>query len=429
MSTARVDLWGTCIGAVSWDQEQELAFFEYDPEFLPSGIEVAPLFMPLGRRVFSFPALSRAAFRGLPGLLADALPDRFGNAVIDTWLASQGRSPETFNPVERLCYTGSRGMGALEFVPAIGPDPSSSETIDVASLVSLASAILSDRRNLIATLAASRGVQQILRVGTSAGGARAKAVIAWNPQTGEVRSGQADADAGFSHWLLKFDGVSGNRDRELSLPQGYGRIEYAYSQMARAAGIEMEECRLLEEGGRAHFLTRRFDRGDVGEKLHLQSLGAIAHLDYNMAGAWSYEQALQVMRSLSLPMAQIEEQFRRIAFNILARNQDDHVKNIAFLMNKRGVWSLSPAYDLTWSFNPEGEWTSRHQMSLNGKRDDFTLLDFRAAAATASMKRGRAESILEEVRVAVLRWPDFAAEAEVPEDRMEFVGSTLRIDL
>ena len=418
MTTARVDLWGTTIGAVSWDPERALGYFQYEPDFLRSGVELAPLKMPLSPEVYSFPALPRDGFHGLPGMLADVLPDRFGNALIDGWLAAQGRRPESFHPVERLCYTGRRGMGALEFAPALGPRAGRSEQLDVAELVALASAILSDRQAFSAQLeGAGRGaaIQEILRVGTSAGGARAKAVIAWNPATGEVRSGDADAGAGFSPWLLKFDGVRDNRDRELADPQGYGLIEYAYSKMARAAGIDMEECRILSENGRHHFVTRRFDRGADGSKLHLQSLCAIGHLDFNLAGAWSYEQAVLIMRQLGLPMAQLEQMFRRAVFNVLARNQDDHTKNISFLMDKRGEWRLSPAYDLSYSYNPEGLWTSRHQMSLNGKRDGFDRDDFRACGDALSFKRGRAEEILDEVAAAVAGWLDHAEAAGVPE--------------
>lgn len=430
MTTARIDMWGTRIGAIHWDVERGLGSFEFDRDFLGSGVEPSPLFMPLARRIYSFPALARETFHGLPGMLADVLPDRFGNALIDTWLAAQGRTPDSFNPVERLCYTGARGMGALEFVPAIGEPASQTESLDVAALVELASRILSDREAFAASLAgdkAESALRDILRVGTSAGGARAKAVIAWNPDTGEVRSGTANHEQGYSHWLLKFDGVTNNRDRELAMPQGYGRIEYGYHKMALAAGIDMMECRLLHENGRSHFVTKRFDRTDEGGKLHLQSLGALAHFDFNMAGAYSYEQAILVMRQLHLPMEQIEQQFRRAAFNILARNQDDHVKNIAFLMDKSGSWSLSPAFDVTYNFNPDGQWTSRHQMSLNGKRDSFTLEDFEACGKTIALKRGRAKQIVSEVQdVITAEWNRIAEDASISDEVAERISSTHR---
>jgi serine/threonine-protein kinase HipA len=419
MSTvAEVKLWGRTIGAVSLEGPDAYTSFQYDPEFARSGIEVSPLTMPLGERVYTFPELPRKTFHGLPGLLADSLPDRYGNALIDAWLATQGRIPESFNAVERLCYTGARGMGALEFSPAVGPRLQNANKIGIDALVRLASEILGHRKDLSATFddkERTHALNDILRVGTSAGGARAKAVIAWNRATHEVRSGQVRAGEGFEYWLLKFDGVSGNKDKEMEDPQGYGAIEYAYSLMARAAGVTMNECRLLEESGRRHFMTRRFDRLDGGEKLHLQSLGALAHFDFNHAGAYAYEQALLVTRRLGLSMEDVEQQFRRMVFNIVARNQDDHVKNIAFLMNKAGQWSLSPAFDMTYSYNPAGAWTSSHQMTLNGKRDGFTLDDFRACGKSATMKRGRADTILDEVRAAVEKWADFAAQAAVPE--------------
>ena len=423
-------MWGTTIGAVSWDDDRGYAAFEYAPAFRPSGREVAPLTMPLGDAIYSFPALARETFHGLPGLLADSLPDRFGNALIDAWLAAQGRSPGDFNPVERLCYVGERGMGALEFAPATGPDHRQS-AIEVAALVELASEILTNRRRLAGSFEAPRrqqALQSILRVGTSAGGARAKAIIAWNPATDVVRSGQISAGDGFSYWLLKFDGVAGNRDRELDDPQGYGLIEYAYHLMARAAGITMADSRILHEGGRNHFMTRRFDRTAAGDKIHLLSLGAMAHYDFNQAGAHSYEQALRVIEQLDLGKEAVEEQFRRMAFNVVARNQDDHVKNIAFLMDRSGRWSLAPAFDVTYSYNPGGRWTGAHQMSLNGKREGFVADDFDACARTAAMKRGRATEILRQVQGAVSHWPEYAAQAGVPEETTRRIGSTQRTE-
>lgn len=432
MTLAEVRLWGRTIGAVSLDDEASFAAFQYDPGFVRSGIELSPIALPLSNRIYSFPDLPRRTFHGLPGLLADSLPDRFGNALIDAWLATQGRTPESFNPVERLCYTGTRGMGALEYAPALGPRPRRAKRIEVDALVQLASEVLSERGNLKTTFASERrknALQEILRVGTSAGGARAKAVVAWNPNTNEVRSGQISAGAGFGYWILKFDGVAGNRDKELEDPKGYGAIEYAYSLMARAAGIHMSECRLLEEGGRRHFMSRRFDRLDGGEKIHMQSLCALAHFDFNEAGAHSYEQALLIIRRLGLPMEAVEEQFRRMAFNVVARNQDDHVKNIAFLMDRAGGWSLAPAYDMTYSYNPGGTWTSLHQMTINGKRDGFTMEDFRACARAASMKRGRAEAIIAEVQSAVRLWPERAEQAGVAEGWREQIQRAHRLEL
>jgi serine/threonine-protein kinase HipA len=428
---AEVRLWGRRIAAVSLGEPGDAAAFQYDPEFARSGIEVSPIVMPLSPRIYTFPALSRPSFHGLPGLVADSLPDRFGNALIDAWLATQGRTPASFDSVERLCYTGWRGMGALEFAPATGPRPRRSTRIHVDALVALASDILTRRDALRGPFAAEHrngALQGILRVGTSAGGARAKAIVAWNPETNEVRSGQVTAPEGFGYWLLKFDGVSGNRDKELEDPKGYTVIEYAYSLMARSAGIGMTECRLLEEGGRRHFMTRRFDRTSAGGKIHMQSLAALAHLDFNAAGAHSYEQAFDVIRRLELPMSAVEQQFRRMVFNVVARNQDDHVKNIAFLMNQQGAWSLAPAFDLTYAHNPEGRRTKRHQMTIAGKQDGFTLEDFRACAATAGLKRGRAETILDEVRAAVARWPEYADEAGVRSSQRDPIRAAFRLE-
>ena len=432
-TVASVRMWGRTIGAVALEDGSDTAVFQYDPAFARSGIQVSPLMMPLRAEPYAFPALPRETFRGLPGLLADSLPDRYGNALIDTWLASEGRTPASFNAVERLCYMGTRGMGALEFAPATGPGPSGiSSDIHIDKLVALASEVLTQRTELVASLDDAdkeESLKDILRVGTSAGGARAKAVIAWNPTTHAVRSGQVDAGPGFEYWILKFDGVRGNRDRDLDRPQGFGVIEYAYANMARAAGITMSECRLLEEHGRRHFMTRRFDRPGGSAKVHMQSLGALAHFDFNQAGAYSYEQSLLVIRQLGLTMEAIEQQFRRMAFNVIARNQDDHVKNIAFLMDQAGRWALSPAFDMTYSYSPGGLWTSQHQMSLNGKRDDFVLDDFRRCAETASMKRGRAEEIVGEVHDVVASWPNFAKEAGVAEWVTERIEAAQRLDL
>jgi serine/threonine-protein kinase HipA len=421
VTTARVLLFGTHVASVAWDDERELGIFEYDPDFLPSGIEIAPLTMLLGAGTFSFPNLSRETFKGLPGLLADSLPDKFGNRLIDRWLAGQARTPQSFNPVERLCYLGARGMGALEFEPTLSRQGAGS-AIDVAKLVELANQALADRGDLHTHLHNDEALTEILRVGTSAGGARAKAIVAWNPATNEVRSGQVNLQGGFEPWLIKFDGVSENRDKESSDPQGYGRIEYAYHLMARAAGIAMSDCRLFEESGRAHFMTRRFDRTPQGDKLHQQTLCGMNHMDFNQAGEYSYEQAFQVARILGLPNTDEAEMYRRAVFNILARNQDDHTKNLSFLMDRSGTWRLAPAYDVIYSYNPSGAWTSRHQMSLAGKRDDFTRDDLLEAASAANVKAPKARNILDEVSESVNRWKSFAEQAQVDVRQAELIG-------
>ena len=430
---AEVRLWGSAIGAILLEPGDSTAVFQYTPDFATSGIQVAPLEMPLRTEPYAFPDLPFKAFKGLPGLLADSLPDKYGNALINTWLARQGREPESANAIERLCYMGTRGTGALEFAPVKGPELTDDEGIEIGELVELASTILAERDDFATSLKTGneeQGLLEILSVGMSAGGARAKAVIAWNPETNEVRSGQVDAPPGYEHWLLKFDGVSGNRDKEqLADPEGYGAVEYAYSLMARAAEIEMMPCRLFEETGRRHFMTRRFDRPTGNTKVHMQSLAALRHYDFNDARAYSYEQALLTIRALGLPMAVFEEQFRRMAFNLIARNQDDHVKNIAFLMDRAGNWSLSPAFDLTYNYNPDGAWTARHQMSVNGKRDNFRIEDLLSCADAVSMQRTRALAILEEVGATVADWRGFADVAGVSEKWMEEIAADHRLEL
>lgn len=433
MTDARVLLWGRDIAAVTWLDDEEIGVFQYDPAFLKSNIQVSPLVMPLREEPYRFRELPRDTFKGLPGLLADSLPDKFGNALIDAWLAEQDRPSSSFNPVERLCYIGSRGMGALEFLPTIANAPDTNREIEVASLVRLANSILNRRADLAGTFSGdddTKVIQDILRVGTSAGGARAKAILAWNEKTDEFRSGQLPAESGFTHWLMKFDGIHNNRDKELADPQGYGCIEYAYYLMAAEAGIEMNRCRLHHEGGRAHFMTKRFDRTDEGDKLHMQSLGAIMHFDFNQKGApYSYEQAILAMKQLRLPMEDMEQQVRRTYFNVIARNQDDHVKNIGFLMNRSGQWRLSPAFDVVYSYNPTGDWTSRHQMSINGKRDGFQTEDLIALAEMANIKKRRALSMIADVNAAIEQWLTFAQQAGVSRLSMKRIAKTFRREL
>ncbi len=429
---AKVILWGNVVGAVTWLNDREVGVFQYHPDFLDSGIELSPLLMPLRDFPYEFPALPRNTFKGLPGLLADCLPDKYGNAIIDEWLASQDRTASSFHPVERLCYIGSRGMGALEFEPATMGAPGRTHQLEVARMVELANRILDQRKRLGGVFAGENDkavLEDILRVGTSAGGARAKAILAWNRTTGEFRSGQVAIDDGFEHWLMKFDGVSNNRDKELADPKGYGKIEYAYSLMAGEAGIKMSECRLHNEGDRSHFMTKRFDRTAKGGKRHMQSLGAIAHYDYNQPASYSYEQAIQVMKRLKLPREDLEQQVLRAFFNVIARNQDDHVKNIAFLMNRRGEWALSPAFDVTYAYDPNGQWTGQHQMSVNGKRDAFSQDDLISLAKQAGIKKNAALGMLDRVLSAVGKWEDFAEQAKVPEKRIAQIRQVLRSGL
>ncbi|MFN1835451.1 type II toxin-antitoxin system HipA family toxin [Balneola sp. MJW-20] len=426
VDTAAVKIWGELAGAVSWIEEKNYAVFEYAPEYLEKGPELAPLTMPHSKAktdpLFLFNLLNKDTFLGLPGMLADSLPDDFGNAVINAWLEKQGRVAGSMNPIERLCYVGKRGMGALEYEPVMREELSEGYKIEVDELARLADVIL-NRRDKLKTnyLEKTDALNDIIRVGSSAGGARPKAIIAWNEETGEIRSGQSRAPDDFDYWIMKFDGV---QSEKLGNPAGFGRIEYAYYLMAKAAGISMMPCRLFEEAGRAHFMTKRFDRTSSYRKLHVQTLCGIAHFDYNQAGRYSYEDAFQVMRRLKLPFQDAVEQYRRMVFNILARNQDDHTKNISFVMFKSGKWRLSPAYDLTFSFNPDGKWTHMHQMSLNGKREHFSREDLIDAGKAISIKKPY--EIIEEVESAIAGWERFAGAAGVINEHRKYISKHLR---
>jgi len=430
IDTAIIKLWNVEVGAVSWLDDQGYAVFEFSPDFFQHSWDISPLHMGIekamqGERLFSFPSLPKTTFLGLPGLLADALPDKFGNNIISAWLARHGRVTENFSPIERLCYTGKRGMGALEFEPVIIKKYDRPVPVEVSELVKLVQTVMEQRTQLSVNFSDSENencdaITDILRVGTSAGGARAKAVIALNKK-GDVISGQADVPSDYDYWLLKFDGVT---DLELGEPRGYGRIEYAYYLMALAAGISMTECRLLEENGRAHFMTKRFDRINK-EKIHMQSLCGLAHYDFNQAGAYSYEQVFAIMRQLRMPKSEWIKQYRRMLFNVIARNQDDHTKNIGFIMNKKGKWSLSPAYDVNYSHNPHGRWTNQHQMSINGKRDHFTKEDLIRVGESINIPKPKA--IIAEVAHAIENWSTFAKEAGINKTIIEEIGSSHRI--
>lgn len=429
VSVAEVWLWGRHVASLA--EGPRGVTFRYRPDFATSGIELSPILMPLDpNRVYDgFDRRNPDTFKGLPPLVIDSLPDRFGETLINRWLALEGRPPGSLSPIERLCYIGDRGMGALEFRPATARADTPDEALDVERLVALASQALRSRGGTIATgLTAQSDFAQILAVGTSAGGARAKAVIAWNPESGEVRSGQlAELPEGFEHWLLKFDGVAENRDKELADPLGYGRIEYAYSLMARAAGIDMAECRLLEEGGRAHFMTRRFDRRNGSRKLHYQSLCALAGFDFNERRSASYEQAFQTMRRIGLGKPEILQQVRRTVFNVVCRNQDDHTKNIGFLMDPRGRWTLSPAFDVTYAFNPTGRWTAQHQMTLGGRDDDFSRAGVEEALVAATgFRREAIAEVIDTVLDAAESWPAHADEAGITEPSHRAIDRAFR---
>lgn len=429
MTVADVILWGQRIGVVSMDSEEEFARFEFTKDFVKKGVEVAPLVMPLKEGfTYVFKDLKKHTFHGLPGLLSDSLPDKFGNKLIDVWLASTGKQPKNFNAVDRLCYTGKRGMGALEFEPSVRTDIGQEKKLEIQNLVVLASQVLSNRSKLDVNFKnsdSSGAILDILNVGTSAGGARAKAVIAYNEKSKEVRSGQLELRKGFEHWIIKFDGVENNGDWGVVDPKGYGILEYSYYLMAHKCGISMMESRLFEEGGRSHFMTKRFDRDMNGNKYFMQTLGALAHYDYYDSGAHSYEQVIMIMRELNISQQEIEQQVRRIIFNIVGCNRDDHVKNISFMMDSDGKWFLSPAYDLCHS---EGsEFTKYHQLSLNGKVADFDFNDLKHLEEYAHLPRGKVKTILNEVIEAFSDWRKLAIDLKIPENIISHVTRTLNL--
>jgi serine/threonine-protein kinase HipA len=433
MQVAEVKIWEKLAGAVAWDEESGYATFEYDPRFKTLGWDLSPLKMPLNadRNQFSFPELLKDrnseydTFKGLPGLLADALPDRYGNQLINLWLAQQGRPQESMNPVEMLCFMGTRGMGALEFEPTVFKESKRTFSIVIDSLVVTAQKILNQREAFTTNLKKDeeQAVLEILKIGTSAGGARPKAVIAWNEKTGEVKSGQTKAPKGFEHWLIKLDGVS---DVQLGASQGYGRVEMAYYQMATACGIEMMPSRLLEEKGRAHFMTKRYDREGGDTKHHVQTLCALKHFDYNLVNSFSYEQLFQCMRELKLNYADAEQMFRRMVFNVIARNCDDHTKNFSFLLKKNSKWELAPAYDVCHAFRPGSEWVSQHALSINGKRKEITKADLLTIGESIRCKK--ASEIIDEINYTVNQWKKFADNVDVsPKLRNEIAKTLLNL--
>ncbi len=409
VEVVEVRIWGNRVGAVALDPQLGAYAFGYDPAWVRSGIELAPLTMPTRgyRDPFAFPELPKPSFRGLPGLIADALPDDFGNSLIDAWMAARGVARDEVTALDRLAYAGRRAMGALEFRPVLGSTRESVEPLEMKSLVEAA------RRALRGDFAGDREAQaalaNIIRVGVSAGGARAKAVVAWNPKSGEIRSGQFEAARGFEHWLLKFDGVG--KDHAFGPGAHFGRIEYAYHLMATAAGIDMAPCRLLEENGRAHFMTRRFDR-EANRKHHVQSLCALEHLDYRKRSTHAYAQLFLAASRLRLGDDAMREVFRRMSFNVMARNCDDHTKNVAFRLKMEAGWELAPAYDVTHAHNPKGEWTRNHLMSVNGMFDGISRADLLADADRFEVRRPK--EILGEVREALSGWAGFAKKAGLP---------------
>ena len=424
INNAFVNIWNTRVGAVAWNQETGLGTFQYDKNFLKLGLELSPILMPVsqGENVHVFREnRDNATFKGLPGLLADVLPDKYGNALINNWLARQGRPTNSLNPVEMLCFIGERGMGALEFEPVQPKSKNTATKIELGSLIEIAEDILSGRKDFTTNITEDeeKALFEILKIGSSAGGARAKALIAYNEKTGEVRSGQASVPKGFEHWLIKFDGVS---DAQFGTSMGYGRVEMAYYHMAIEAGIQMMECRLLEENGRAHFMTKRFDRAHGKGKIHVQTFCAIRHYDFNEITLYSYEELFETMRMLSLSYPEAQELFRRMVFNVMARNCDDHTKNFAFMMDTSGAWKLSPAYDVCHAYRPGSEWVSQHALSMNGKRKNITRKDLIAVGKSMNIKN--IEEIIDKVAIAVSNWEDYAILVNIEDKLRDAIKAT-----
>lgn len=423
------------VGAVSYDSDKGIGFFEYAPSFMKTGIELSPIKMPLAKRIYSFPEINQATFKGLPGMIADSLPDDFGNAVLNAWMALQGRSETDITPLQRLQYTGRRGMGALEYVPATQVRSlNSSRQVEIQSLVSIAQEILDDRANFNVDLAGNGeadrdAMMALLSVGMSAGGARPKAVLAFNDDFTQVRSGQANVSEGFTHYLMKFDGVSEHRkDKEtFGDPMGYGAMEYVYHLMAKLCGIDMMPTRLLDEGSRRHFITQRFDRRG-NEKIHVQTLNGLAHVDFKMPGSYSYAELMQLARKLKLSAPEAEQILRRMVFNVVARNHDDHAKNFAFILDENHKWKLSPAYDLAYSYKPGSKWVNSHWMTLNGKRESFSREDFFSFEKLSPLfTRKKIGLIVDETIEHVSTWRQLAKENGVPLTLTDEIQKNLRL--
>ena len=428
MTTATVTLWDTAIGYVAMNADEQFARFEYDPQFLRSGIELAPIMMPLTPGIHRFPELRQRSFYGLPGLLADSLPDKYGHGLINAWLARTGRDESAFNAVDRLCYVGRRAMGALEFYPTTGEAADEDKELQIHELVELASIAFASKSSLETRLAeegSDQGLLDILNIGASAGGARAKAVIAYNEATGSVRSGQMGLPPGYEHWLIKFDGVEFSGDWGVADPSGYGLLEYSYYKTAKACDIDMNESRVFAENGRNHFMTRRFDRDATGSKSFVQTFAALQHFDYYDSQVNSYEQLLMMMKLMNMDMDMIAEQVRRIVFNLVGCNQDDHVKNFSFIMDRSGNWKPSPAYDLCHSQG--SDFTRNHQLTLNGKSNDFTLADLKHLESYAGLPRGAVKRMLEATCDHFASWEKCARELGVPKPLRQHVLRTIRL--
>ncbi|EOB3549661.1 type II toxin-antitoxin system HipA family toxin [Vibrio vulnificus] len=436
MEVITITYQGDLVGALSFDTEKGLGSFEYDPSFVKKGVELSPIKMPLSNRIYRFPELDFNTFKGLPGLIADSLPDDFGNAVLNAWVASQGRSPSDITPLQRLQYTGKRGMGALEYAPATKlRSLNASQQVEIQSLVSIAQEILDSRGNFEVELKQNgqddrEAMMSLLSVGMSAGGARPKAVLAFNEDFTQVRSGQTNVPSGFTHYLMKFDGVSEHNKNQETFgdPLGYGAMEFVYHLMANKCGVDMMPCRLLHEGNRRHFITQRFDR-IKNSKVHVQTLNGLAHIDYKKPGSFSYAELFGIARQLKLSAVDAEQLFKRMTFNIIARNHDDHSKNFAFML-KKDRWSLSPAYDLAYSYKPGSKWVNSHWMSLNGKRDNFTRSDFYSLEKLSPIfNKRKIDDIIDTTIEHVSTWRQLAEEWDVPKTLIDEIQENLRLDI
>lgn len=431
VKTCEVFLWGTRIGFVYLNDINDICSFEYDKDFIKMQIEISPIKMPLSNVVYSFPDLDKNTFRGLPGLLYDSLPDKFGNAVIKNWLTSVGREVDTFNVIERLCYTGKRGMGALEYEPMIEQTKDKSNNIDISSLAILADEILDEKKNIKISYD-NINEMELLKLGTSAGGARAKAIIAINEKAGMIKSGQIDAGEGYEYYIVKFDGIKENGDHNEKDVKEYTKIEYCYYLMAKECNIDMTKCMLYKDGEKNHFMTKRFDRmvkNGKMEKLHMQTLSALTHIDYNVPLLCSYESLAKYSKMLNIDYEDIEQIYKRMAFNVIGVNCDDHVKNFSFLMERNGQWKLAPAYDMTFAYKKGNKWLSKHQMSINNKSENITIEDMIECGKNMELSERKSRQIIEKTIEVFDNFDNYARDVSIKEDTKKMINDVIKENL
>ena len=421
----QVKLYDEILGTIDWNANKGSSIFQYSNNALNREIEPSPIIMPTQERIFETNR-DHINFHNLPYLLSDSMPDDFGNTMMKEWLKQKKLSIDDINPVDRLTYVGRRGMGALEYEP-VSYKENNNYNVTISELLEVAKKVLEGKEETSYDDLDKDSLSDILRIGTSVGGARAKALVAIkfdsNKKITEIKSGDITQTEGYSYWLLKIDGAN---EKTLGEGEGLGKIEYAYYLLAKESGIEMSDSILFEENNRFHFLTKRFDRTDNGDKIHMQTFGALAGIDYKIQKASSYETLFRVMKRLSLPYYQFEQQYRRALFNVIARNHDDHVKNFSFLMDKVGKWKISPAYDINYSYSPGGTWTNVHQSSINNKFDNFSRDDLLSLGKTFGIKK--ANHILDEIIAAVNLWPKIATEVDIPKKEIEARSKGLRVN-